>query len=376
MEKQKYSKTISARIRIALGLVSVIAFAFLNTVLLFADSAKSQLVDRELRSENIGHNKIATDPVRKMVVYLPPGYDESAKDNSRYPVIYFLPTPEASYRAEFDHQGARSLFDRAIAAGIIDKFIFVSVDMNTPLGCSWYVNSPVTGNWEDFMIQELVPYIDANFRTLPTKDARGISGEFMGGYGAIRFGMQHPDVFGSVYALGPVGVATGLNVMYARPNWDLLVNAKSLHDVEKDGFWSNIFATIFQAHLPNPDKPPLFIDLYAHKVGDEFVVDSEVSKRLHNNFLLETMIPQYAQNLKSLRGFKIDWERNDGNPDHVYANQAFTRKLDEFGIPHEAEEYSSLWGYGVWAENGRLYAEVLPFFQRHLVFERNDNGRK
>jgi hypothetical protein len=60
----------------------------------------------------------------------------------------------------------------------------------------------------------------------------------------------------------------------------------------------------------------------------------------------------------------------------VYANQAFTRKLDEFGIPHEAEEYSSLWGYGVWAENGRLYAEVLPFFQRHLVFERNDNGRK
>jgi hypothetical protein len=198
----------------------------------------------------------------------------------------------------------------------------------------------------------------------------------MGGYGAIRFGMQHPDVFGSVYALGPVGVATGLNVMYARPNWDLLVKAKSLDDVEKDGFWSNISTTIFQAHLPNPDKPPLFIDLYAHRVGDEFVVDSEISKRLHNNFLLETMIPQYAKNLKSLRGFKIDWERNDGNPDHVYANQAFTRKLDEFGIPHEAEEYSSLWGHGVWAENGRVYAEVLPFFQRHLVFERNDNGRR
>jgi S-formylglutathione hydrolase FrmB len=42
----------------------------------------------------------------------------------------------------------------------------VSVDMTTPLGSSWYVNSPVTGNWENFVVQELVPYSDANFRTL------------------------------------------------------------------------------------------------------------------------------------------------------------------------------------------------------------------
>jgi hypothetical protein len=136
---------ISSRIRIAFGLAVLVAIASFGTVSSFADSGKGRLVDRELRSENIEHNKIGTDPVRKMVVYLPPGYNESAKNNSRYPVIYFLPTPEVSYRAEFDHQDAQSLFDRAITAGIIAKFIFVSVDMNTPLGCSWYVNSPVTG---------------------------------------------------------------------------------------------------------------------------------------------------------------------------------------------------------------------------------------
>jgi enterochelin esterase-like enzyme len=343
-----------------------------SAALLFAATPESQVVGRELRSEKFASNKVGTSPVRKMVIYLPPGYNGSSK---RYPAIYFLPNPFESYRASFDQRDAQSLFDRAIAAGVIDKFIVVSVDMNTPLGCSWYVNSPVTGNWEDFMVQELVPYIDGNFQTLARRDSRGIAGDFMGGYGAIRFGMRHPDVFGSVYALHPVGTGSGVRVMYSRPNWDLLANAKSLDDVRKDGY-STIFTTIFQAHVPNPDKPPLYVDLQAQKVGDRLVIDSKVTERLRNNFFIESMIPQYADNLKSLRAFKFDWARNDTNQDHVYANQALTHKLDEFGVPHEAEEYNGLWGHGVWGEEGRFYTEVLPFFGRHLVFEAHGESGK
>jgi hypothetical protein len=327
-------------------------------------SAESRLVDREITSANFADNKIGVSSIRKLVICLPAGYAESSQ---RYPVIYFLPTPFENYRSPFNQHGAQALFDRAIEARAIHPFIFVAVDMTTPLGSSWYVNSPVTGNWEDFMVQELVPYMDANFRTLPTRDSRGIAGDFMGGYGAIRFGMRHPDVFGSVYALHPVGTGSGVQVMYSRPNWDLLASAKSLDDVRKDG-GSTIFTTIFQAHIPNPDKPPLFIDLQAHKAGDQLEIDSKVTERLRNNFFIESMIPQFADNLKSLRGFKIDWARNDGNYDHVYSNQALTHKLDEFGIPHEAEEYNGLWGHGVWGEEGRFYSEVLPFFARHLVF--------
>jgi hypothetical protein len=80
------------------------------------------------------------------------------------------------------------------------------------------------------------------------------------------------------------------------------------------------------------------------------------------------MIGKYADNLKSLRGLRFDWARNDGNQDHVYANQALTHKLNEFGIVHEAEEYNGNWGTGNWGEEGRVYLEVLPFFQRTLVF--------
>lgn len=118
--------------------------------------------------------------------------------------------------------------------------------------------------------------------------------------------------------------------MYSRPDWGLLANARSLDEVRKDGF-STIFTSIFQAHLPNPDKPPLFIDLQARKSGDQLVIDSKVTERLRNSFFIESMIPQYADNLKILRGFKFDWARNDTNQDHVYANQALTHKLDEFG---------------------------------------------
>jgi hypothetical protein len=332
----------------------------------FAAPAKSQMVERQLRSNQIAHNQTGTDPLRRMLVYLPDGYGESS--SQRYPVIYFLPNPfEESYRYDFDRRDAQSLFDRAIAEGVIKKFILVTVDMNTPLGSSWYVNSSATGNWEDFMIQELVPYIDANFRTLPNRNSRGIAGIFIGGYGAIRFGMRHPDVFGSVYAMHPVGTGTGVRISAAIPKWDILTDAKSMDDVKKDGA-TQIFTTMFQAHLPDPGKPPLFIDLLAHKEGDQLIIDAKLMERFRNNFYLETMIPQYADNLRSLRGFKFDWTRLDPNWDHVYANQAFTHKLNEFGVTHQAEEYNGKFGEADWGVDGRFYTDALPFFQKHLVF--------
>ncbi|MBS1874258.1 MAG: esterase [Acidobacteria bacterium] len=363
---------ISKRMRVSLFLALSCGLAGMSAVPASSDSARSQVVERELRSKNIENNKAGVDPVRKMLVYLPAGYDKSS--SQRYPVIYFLPNPfEASYRFDFDHRDAQGLFDRAIAKGVINRFILVAVDMNTPLGSSWYVNSSATGNWEDFMIQELVPYIDANFKTIPHRDSRGIAGIFIGGYGAIRFGMRRPDVFGSVYAMHPVGTGTGVRTSAAIPKWDILANAKSMDDAKKDGV-TRIFATMFQAHLPNPEKAPLFVDLLARQDGDRLIIDAKLMERFRNNFYLETMIPQYADNLNSLRGFKFDWTRTDANFDHVYANQSFTRKLNEFGVRHEAEEYNGAFGAD-WGVDGRFYTDALPFFQRLLVSDRHkDTG--
>jgi hypothetical protein len=333
-----------------------------------SDAAKSQLVEREIQSKSLRESKIGVSPQRKLVVYLPAGYDTETR---RYPVVYFLASPfDSSFRAIFNEMGAQGVLDRGIAGGTIGKFIFVDVDMTTPLGCSWYVNSPVTGNWEDFMVKELVPYIDANFRTLPARDSRGIAGTFMGGYGAIRFGMKYPQVFGTVYAMHPVGTGSGVKILAGLPNWDLMEKAKTLDDVKEDGY-SRIFTSIFQAHVPDPSHPPLYIDFPAHRLEGKLFVDAEIMDRLRESFFLESLIGQYANNLKTLRGLKFDWARSDSNWDHVYANQAFTHKLNEYGIVHEAEEYNgSSSGEPNWSIDGRVTTDVLPFFQQHLVFSK------
>ena len=364
---------ISTRTKVMLTLVIVMGSNPLGVAPSVASPPESRIESRELISKNFENTKVGTSPVRKLAVYLPDGYDQSTK---RYPVIYFLPHPLESndVRFIFEKRDARGLIDRAITAGLIGQFILVCVEMNTPLGSSWYVNSPVTGNWEDFMIQELVPYIDANFKTLARRESRGIAGVFMGGYGAIRFGMRHPDVFASVYASHPVGTGSGVRIMDSLPKWDLLANAKSMEDVKAHGA-SWIFTTIFQAHLPNMQKPPLFIDLPAHKVGDRLLIDAGLTERLRSSFFLETMIPRYAENLKSLRGFKFDWARSDPNQDHVYSNHAFTHKLNEFGIVHEAEEYNGAWGEPNWGRDGRFYTEVLPFFARNLAFDESSKSQ-
>jgi len=358
--------SIRGFVRYFLAVTLVAAVAGTSISLANAAAPESQVVVRELRGESLAHSLIGTNPVRKLAVYLPAGYEGSAK---RYPVVYYLPSP-GEFKAEFYERDVRAVLDRAIKAGTIGDVVLVAVDMATPFGCSWYVNSPVTGNWEDFMIREVEPYVDANFRTLPSRDSRGIAGDFMGGYGAIRFGMTHPEVFGSVYALHPVGTGSGIYTMYSRPDWEKFASVKS-GDELKDVPYGSIFLSIFQASVPNVTKAPLYIDMQARKVGDTLQIDSAVTERLRDNFLLETMIGKYADNLKSLRGLRFDWARNDGNHDHVYSNQAFTHKLNEFGIVHEAEEYNGVWGSGNWGVDGRVATEVLPFFARTLVFEGN-----
>ncbi|WP_164105866.1 alpha/beta hydrolase-fold protein, partial [Serratia marcescens] len=81
------------------------------------------------------------------------------------------------------NNGAQALLDRAVARGVIGGVIVVTVDCTTPAGGSWYVNSPVTGNWEDFLSRELVAWVDARYRTLASRDSRGIAGDRMGGHG-------------------------------------------------------------------------------------------------------------------------------------------------------------------------------------------------
>lgn len=89
---------------------------------------------------------------------------------------------------------------------------------------------------------------------------------------------------------------------------------------------------------------------------------------MQDSFFLDRQVGRYADNLKRLRGLKFDWARGDTNPDHIVSLQAFTRVLDEYRVPYEAEEYRGGWGERHWGRDGRIYSEMLPFFRAQLDF--------
>jgi enterochelin esterase-like enzyme len=318
----------------------------------------------EIPSRQFTEARVGARVQRSALVYLPPGYDSSA---GRYPVIYYLANMEGAESLMLKDSVHR-VFDSAVAAGEIPPFILVAPEVNTPVGTSWCVNSPVTGGWDTFLSTELVAYVDTHLRTHSAAASRGLLGDRMGGYCALRLGMYHANTFGSVYALHPVGTGSGVQIMHARPDWPLLAGAASIDTVRRDVL-SAIFLSIFQAHLPNRDSGPLFVDLPAARdIDGTLRIDAAMTDRLRESFLLESHIGRRANALRSLRGLKFDWGRNDWNTDHVFANQAFTHKLNEYGILHDAEEYDGAWGDRHWGPTGRVRTDVLPFFRRMLSF--------
>ncbi len=204
--------------------------------------AQGWLEAGQIRSESFATSKIGISPVRNFTVYLPPRYAEPGK---RFPVLYFLNYFFEDHGEPFASHSAKALLDKAMAEGVIGDVILVTADFSTPAGTSWYVNSSVTGNWEDFMVRELVPHIDATYRTLATRDSRGIAGDGPGAYGAIRLGMRHPEVFGAVYGMQPVGSGPNVQPTHSRPNFERMARATSLEELRDDGF-SLIFTSIYQ----------------------------------------------------------------------------------------------------------------------------------
>lgn len=325
--------------------------------------AQSQLATTQIRSTSFANSRIGISPDRNVSIYLPAGY---ANGSRRFPVIYYLGYFFEDHTAPFANNDAKALFDRAIHEKMIGDVIVVAADFSTPVGSSWYVNSPATGNWEDFMVRELVPHIDGNYRTLATRESRGLLGDGTGGYGAIRFAMLHPNMFGSVYAMQPFGTGPSIQPTHSRPDFDLLARAKSMDELE--GF-SRIFTSIYQAFSPNAERRPLYFDPPARRVNGRTVVDGPVMARFHARFGLMGLLPAYADDLKRLRGFKFDWGRQDPNADHIAGAQAFSNSLVEFGVPHEGEEHSGGFRDRHWGPEGRVQTDVLPFFAKHLAFQ-------
>lgn len=137
-------------------------------------------------------------------VYLPPGYDDPRFAGARYPVLYLLHGAPGGKNDWVDGASANQTADALIKMRRIRPVIIVMPDgsLGDPRHDTQWGNSPVTGERvEDALIQDLIPAIDATYRTLPNKDDRAIGGLSAGGYGAVNIALHHPDEFTVVFSM-------------------------------------------------------------------------------------------------------------------------------------------------------------------------------
>ncbi len=320
------------------------------------------VVDAQLESRLLRDNLVGIDPRRRFKVYLPPGYSKGAQ---RYPVIFYFHNMHWSPRKVFEDDRLHDFQDRAPAQRRLGPVIVVAGDFTTPTGINVFSNNSVAGRWIEHIVDELVPYVDANFRTLATPASRGLAGHFFGGFAALKLAMLHAREFGSVYALHPVGSGTGLQPGRWRPDWRTIHAARNWQDLQQDTY-GPIFVAMFQAYLPNAGREPFFCDFTVEPRDGQLRPDARNIARFNGAFHLDQLLESHAEALKGLRAIKLDWGRYDPTPGHVYANQALTRKLEEYGVKHFAEEYAGNEWDQLWVPHGRVEMDLLPFFAQFL----------
>jgi S-formylglutathione hydrolase FrmB len=154
------------------------------------------VVFKKHASEILKNNPLGDPAVRDLIVYLPPGFT----DEKRYPTVYVLTGFTGRGKmllndSAFTPNLAQRM-DKLINEGKIRPMIAVMPDCFTHYGGSQYINSTATGDYEDYLTEEIVPFVDANFPTLPDKNARAVMGKSSGGYGSLIMAMRHADLFG------------------------------------------------------------------------------------------------------------------------------------------------------------------------------------
>ena len=327
--------------------------------------------DVTIESVALAKNLIGEKSERTIHVYLPPDYDTSTK---RYPVVYFLPG-----FGDRSMDTSSDAITALIQKGTIQEMIIVVAPGDNRLGGSFYVNSPVTGNWEDFIVQEVVGYVDNHYRTIARVEFRGISGHSMGGFGSLNIAMLHPDLFGAVYSLSPGlfdenGLANsrmfnleysirkfldGEKAVLAKPEDQQLEAALSMQD-----YFSTAYGLAF---APETQKPPFYFDYPYSESNGNLVRDDTVWKRWESGFGdIHEKVTQYKDNFLQLKGITIDYGTNDGNVWIIDGCIYIDQQLTAAGIPHEMAVHD---GDHQSQLGKRVLEHMLPFFSKLLVGE-------
>jgi len=159
-----------------------------------------QLEEHVITSELLRGNPLGDPYERPLWVYLPPGYDDDP--DRRYPAVYVIQGYTGHLEMWRNRDPFRQPFtetaDAVFARAEAPPALVVYVDAWTSYGGSQFVDSPGTGRYHSYLCDEIVPWVDRRYRTLPQAAHRAIMGKSSGGFGAMITPMLRPDLFGAL----------------------------------------------------------------------------------------------------------------------------------------------------------------------------------
>jgi len=302
------------------------------------------VIIEHFESQVLRGNPLGDPYVRDIPVYLPPSYE--SEPDRRYPVIYWLHGFTGIGLSAINRTlwipALPELMDRVIADGA-PPAILVMPDGATKYGGSQYLNSPATGQYEDHVVRELVPYIDGKYRTKASADHRGVNGKSSGGYGALVLAMRNPDVFG--------GVASHSGDMYFEAGYKPFF-WKAIPQIMKHGSLQKFLRAFEAAPKKDPEAVEALMLLVAMAQaysanGDasyDLPVDletGEIRDAVWTRWLQWDPVYMAERHADALRRMKVIYIEC-GSKDQWYLQygaRILHQRLSALRIPHEHQEF-------------------------------------
>lgn len=355
--------------------------------------------------ESLEGNLIGDGSNKGILIYTPPGYNDVAQARRKYPLLYLLHGFEGNQTTFKDIYNIKEVADRLVNSGEIQPMIIVMPDGSNQLGGSFYTNSvvepatlPYTGYYEDFIVKELMSYIDQNLRVKYNKEGqdilkdttykwnRAISGHSMGGYGAFKIALDHDSLFGAASAMSApltfngdgtsfLGIRVWIPGIFAENN---VIPGDSAAYAAMSPFAGPLSAKMFAmaaAFSPHSDFAGIdtsyrFLKNLGAGWGVDIPIDwnGEVVDWIWNKWLkndVHTKLLNQGANAFENMDIYFDCADHDGLLLQYHA-QIFHQSLQTLGIAHTYQEYQGYDNYPAGHHNfiyDRL-AEVLKFHSR------------
>jgi hypothetical protein len=296
------------------------------------------IIDSRIEGTHLAENLLGDPSERNLFVYLPPDYEDSGR---RYPTAYLLHAfgQDAEKLVYPPTDGQRwaaplvDVLDPVFGRMGTAPMIVVVPDGDTRYGCGQWVDSPVTGNFEQYVVHDVVTHVDNTYRTLPEAQSRGVLGFSSGGFGAWNLASQNPDTFGALAMLSGDSffdlTCKGFFYEYLTSIWPEAPNGP----IEGNDMSELVYA-YSATYSPNPENPPFYVDLPVAFPSGELI------QEVWDRWLSFDPVVNWRgrlDNLRRLRGILLDVGTSD-NYHLQWGHRLLSHHLRESEIVHEYTE--------------------------------------